>query len=382
MVVDIDLARSIYPRHSVPKIIFCPTRDRPKILRKTLTAIQKELRAFTYQPVPTLYVIDDSTQSEHRAKNKRIVGMLGQGNFFYHGRDEQKEILHRLSSVMNKSIAVNLSRFIRPLGQFSWDLGAVRNYILLLATIKQTAIIITLDDDVALKKGSLAILIKAVKNNPNVIAGGDLQGAPDASLIERMLLRQKKYQLPKRHISISGGLLAFSSHWAKLVPFPRTYNEDWIWMVGCSILGAKLLKTNARAIHLVSSRLFFSKEQTVREITGEAFFEGWNWAYRVNGLKRGCFKTVKDLAYWADILKHELAYARRLQRKYGIKTEGVKRNASRMNNIFSEVISELKSMAPKRMLSLAHQYIGMSKQWEKLSTAISQNSKVGSVFQI
>lgn len=307
-------------------MVFCPTRDRPSQLSKTLQALTSDYSYGSGLSI-SLTVIDDSVQLQHSERNRYIVEQVCEFETAYHGKLEQQEFLDNLVNVAGIP-RDNLLEFIRPLGHTAWDLGAIRNYISWLALClpeKNNFVIIFMDDDIELvlpqsvrndatQQSSLVSLCRLVVQNPENIYGGVLVGLEDMSRVERAILEcRKDFDLPKfipasSPVPISGGLMAFSKHCLKERPFPRVYNEDWIWLIGCRLLGAKLVRTEARAVHAWSPFKPILESEMHREQFGEVFCEGWAEAYSLWLDENIIEKNLGEPSYWEYILKEEKQY--------------------------------------------------------------------------
>ena len=144
-----------------------------------------------------------------------------------------------------------------------------------------------IDDDIRLvhpvgipdaAKGSIEAMVGSVGGDCSTIVGGRLEGAPDFSVIETALWRYRRamnfapYKPSTRRIAISGGLLAFSTNWARRVPFSRTYNEDWLWLLHCQALSARLTRSGARGVQGVTAKKLDDEATLTQEQMGEVYF--------------------------------------------------------------------------------------------------------------
>ena len=376
-----------------PFLVFCPTRDRPELLFKTLQAISYDcLKKGNYFPEAVI-IIDDSIHKQNQVINRKITQRKKDLKIIYHGREEQRLVIQWLCSKLAISIH-HLKIFIRALGSKAWDLGAIRNYILLLAVgweIKNI-IVVMIDDDILLStpdldsrriKGVLSHVIEVTSRDNSYIVGVNLYGYPDISTLERIFLgfNQKLgincFKLPKRTIHISAGVIAFTAWWAAKMPFPRTYNEDWLWLRRCSTLGAHLIQTNPRAYHCQSTMPLVSRKLLYRESLGEAFFEGWDWAYHNYRNPKYCYTVLRKESYWVDVIQEELNYLEKIK---GIFIEGAKycqknriqKQLQQTHCIIDKAYSIIKTIQAKKMIRLTNDYIMNTFLWRKIAKKIQK----------
>lgn len=378
-----------------PLLIFCITRDRPNLLFNTLRSLILDSKRGAIQATAVI-VIDDSCSCRNQEANLRTISETSCRKVFYHGKRAQRLFTGQFCHTAGVSEAI-LSSFVRQLGGVTWDLGAVRNYAALLAITmaERDSVIVMLDDDVALVSpqetngqvcSSLATMHKVVARDAAAIVGGQLEGMPDISAIERELLECRRnlqlspYKPPRLPVPVSGGLLAFSRSWVERLPFPRTYNEDWIWLMRCRALGAKLVKSRARGFHAWSPHVQIDKHRISREQFGEAFCEGWNYAFRRWKSPATVHRNLLQILYWAEILQDERRYLRRLAAMLtreansceGIEAYDRLKTAVTTLNYANSVVEGIQ---PENLARLSDNYIRSSEQWNKLLQPIAESSR-------
>ena len=380
----------------IPVLFFCPTRDRPESLRKTLQGINSHcLRNIGSSYV--VVVIDDSILEDNRKANQCLVAKHFKNNIFYFGLHEEQLLIKQIKACSGVSQEV-LNCYLRPLGGKNWDLGAIRNYALLLVNIIGTATttVVTIDDDVKLvslssrlknKNKLLKDMINAVKQNRLALVGGRLEGDPDASTIERICLYWRKlsknfnFKLSNREIPISGGLMAFSSYWASRIPFPRLYNEDWIWLRCCSMFGGQIVKSKVPAIHFNITPIEASKKTLYRELIGEIFFDGWNWACGNYKTRQYCYRILRGNKYWLDILVGQLRFINRIRANFLKSKIGLSKYGPLLHKfistklIFDQVYSIVNEIKAEYMVQLTNEYVQSLMKWQHISSIIRKTGK-------
>jgi hypothetical protein len=377
-------------------IVICPTRDRPESLRKTLQGIN----SYCLRDIVRSYaivIIDDSILEDNRKANQCLVAKSSKNNIFYFGLQEERFLISQLKACSGVSQEI-LNCYLRPLGGKNWDLGAIRNYALLLVNIigMTNATVVMIDDDVKLvslpsrsknKNKSLKEMINVVEQNRLALVGGRLKGDPDASTIERVCLHWGKltknfyFKLPNREIPISGGLMAFSSYWASRIPFPRLYNEDWIWLRYCSMFGGRIVKSKVQAQHVNVTQINTNEETLYKELIGEIFFDGWNWAYRNYKTRQYCYRILQNNKYWLDVLAGQLRFINRtrvnfLKSKIGLlKHHSLPSQFISTKLIFDRVCSLVNGVKAEYMVQLTNEYIDSLVKWQHISSKIQKTVK-------
>lgn len=372
---------------SSPNIsVYCFTRDSPETLHKSLRALQKDTSHSRYAR-PQIIVLDDSQEHHNRRRIRLMAGEFSGKALIYHGALEQRKLLHALCS-QGAGTHSALRRFIRPLGHRRWDLGAVRNYALLLHLSRagSTGKIIFIDDDILLTKpltagsSSLWALMSPLQNDVRSISGGHLFGNPDCSLIERIYLAPghsgHTVQKLASHdrVPISGGLMAFDSSWGKRFHFPRTYDEDWFWITYCQMFGARITLSNARGIHCRGSSGNASNERIAREQTGEAFFEGLRWAVASYRNRSSIYRSLRSTAYWRGVLRDETAYLRALLVNFRRCPKCAQRLASISDGnvrVIQRAHIIVSNFAPEDLAARATDYLSDLPLWQKLCLNVS-----------
>ena len=338
------------------------------------------------EPDCRVVVVDDSTHETHRRCNERIVSICAQDWLVYHGPEEQRRLLDDVGHLPG------LSRFIRPLGHPTWDLGAVRNYMGLLATMLggTSAIVFMIDDDVVVLPppgpcgSSLCLLEKAVASSPGTIAGGRLLGAPDVSRVEAVLRRcgdTPLFDLALRphRLPISGGFLAYDSVWARRVCFPRTYNEDWIWLLHCASRGASLATTDATGDHRSVTKDRVDDDELARELLGEILFEGW---YRVATRRdpgtEDHEQALTQPSLWEALLREEQSRIARLDAAAGDAMANGHRSAA-VEPARAAVARERSNLArldAGQLARFSRDYFANLRAWQVLTRALLQRRRL------
>lgn len=383
--------------HDLPMLVFCPTRDRPTLLRRTLDCLLRDAETVNAR----LVVLDDSVAVASHAQNRRIVEGMAADKLTYHGEAEQRALVERL--MLETALSEEkMQRFVRKLGSQEWDLGAVRNYALLLAIARggKDCAIVMVDDDVQVvhpesgdrknPANPLSEFHTILTCTPKAIVGGRLQGFPDMSTVERGLAEAYKSlgmdepKLPPRPVSVAGGLFGFRSSWAEKLPFSRTYNEDWIWILGCRFLGAELKTCGTVGVHAWSPLDPVLRECLLREEFGEVFCAGWCEALESQetlvlvrhqlGMARTWQSLIDDEIHYVDNEAIRLADEARRLRKTG---EQRVRSAQDILYIARSVLNELE---PDMLVRFATQHIDSWRVWGEVAGAVLRwSSKATSV---
>lgn len=260
-------------------LVICLTKNRPRTLALSLDAVVDDLKR-SGAVEGKVVVLDDSTRSRDIALNRRLV--RAKAPAMYVGSSHQAQHLR----VMKSNLADGSLRFplLKHLGDPRGTIGGLRNYGLLFGlTTWSPEVIVFLDDDVVLADnssgiGNLEELASTVGRRRRRIAGGVLEGIPDVSSLERMLLAvippgQHDPEFP-RPPNVSGGFMALSTDCAALCPFPPWYDEDLVWMSFCRSAGADVVRASkARAIHEPPDVKAPSSPRLRLELFGEIILE-------------------------------------------------------------------------------------------------------------
>lgn len=299
--------------------VFCPTRDRPEQLARTVCALVEDMDKEGC-PDSRLIVVDDSTTAWARRRNREVL--FQQVAVTYHGPEEQKRVLSRLEVAGVIGAGVDrLERFVRLLGGKDWDLGGVRNYLGLLGialTAGKRSYMAMIDDDVELeiarhenRTSSLGRLWRAVEQGEDFIVGAQLAGMPDVSMVERTELEFRKARgLPVIELCgppfpVSGGFLGCHRKWIMRAPFPREYNEDWMWLASCSWRGADTIRSSAQGFHAWSPMKHCEPQDLERELTGEVLCSGLLLAYARSAEADGLSAVVDSRDFWREVIRDE-----------------------------------------------------------------------------
>lgn len=258
-----------------------------------------------------------------------------------------------------------------------WDIGGVRNYCLLLASlvVREEGTIVFLDDDIVTvpknwgrrRRGGLTACWRAAAGNANEIIGPTLRGVPDQSALEREMLRVagrngQRLGLPRRPSPISGGFLAFSPVWARKYCFPRSYNEDWIWLLRCRQAGARLRRIGTRAWHLGTPGSDVALDRLVREQVGELFCIGWHKALKVAHDCGAAYCLLRQEAFWRNVIRLEQRYLQDRARALG-GGSGQRWRDSRVGEFVKVARDAIASTGPCGFAEMAAEYVSMDPVW-------------------
>ncbi len=190
MVADCD-RRWSSDNSRVPALyVLIPTRDRPRVLSKTIAGLVQDCLRGAIRDV-YVTVVDDSVSPQSHAMNGDLVRGITGVAITYHGQTEQDVFLRNLEDAHGVPRAY-IQRFIRLLGGQGWDLGAVRNYgaCLALQEAGEASVIVLVDDDVELAPlqegggSSLLDMYQYIVQDTMTIAGGQIEGMEDVSWVE------------------------------------------------------------------------------------------------------------------------------------------------------------------------------------------------------
>lgn len=380
-------------------LVVCPTRDRPSILASTLRALCADFRSGVAPSPRAVLVIDDSIKRSSCRANHRLIENNSGLPFYYHGRREQ-EALVRMIRQRNEASYKTLLPFIRPLGHSSWNIGAVRNYAALLTLLwtPENTVVVLIDDDVQVRlpqrcpMGSLATMVRKVGQDSSTIVGGTLEGEPDLSSVERAVFKyrqtvSKQCKVRRAEVPISGGLLALSSHWLETIPFPQTYNEDWIWLIRCTDSGARWVRSSARAVHAHAARYPIDDTKLNQEQLGDVFFEGWKTAFHEYGRRSSAYRALRNTSYWSDVRRLEVSHLHKIAASLN-RDAHVSRPAHIRGLLFQAItiVNRASSITariePSTLVRLANSYIKSSRPWRQLTHSVRNLSGEMSEFLV
>jgi hypothetical protein len=296
-------------------MIVVATRDDPKSVERTLTALSSDLAMWRGIGSPAVLVVDDSVSHSSQRRVQRLLLAPHLKRFSYHGITEQSTFFDKAAA--NGASRRALSDFVRPLGTKKWDLGAIRNYCVLLSmTAYGASQILCLDDDIELpapdSHSAAQKLLKAAMRHPQLIVGGRIRGHLDVSCFEAILLAggtpPHSILTDRERVKVSGGFLAFSKTIARKTPFTRSYNEDWIWICRAQALGASVRSLRVWATHNRSQLHAPAAGRISREIAGEIYHAGWSRALLAAKSPRSQASRLRTRSFWRaiamDYLEH------------------------------------------------------------------------------
>lgn len=273
----------------------------------------------------------------------------------------------------------------------------MRNYAILAlsAMLPPTATVIYLDDDVrpiaprpSVKsaRSSLGLLRETVERSRATIAGSRLCGAPDASSLERGLLKYMiamgtLFSLPRQPVPISGGLMAFNIRWGQRNPFPRNYNEDWMWLALCRHQGAKLRSTRAIGVHSPVMHLSCEPIQLKREQFGEILCDGWIEATRARSMRQ-----LRSAAFWREIKRDEIRYLMSIRSRLSalsptLSTASQTKAHRQASTLLSSAIDALTECHEEAIRTHVVSYLSTRMQWQRAMKMIANRSQDSSTDQ-
>ena len=339
----------------------------------------------------SVLVLDDSTSTRHARHNRAVLKTIEGLHIAYHGRTEQRRALDELTRQC-PGLHPLIEPHIRLLGEPAWDLGAVRNYAILLAsaTTSGNATVMYLDDDIRPippsppgnpVRSSLGLLRDCVERSGSTIAGSRLCGTPDASCVERSLLKYMAamgttlFSLPRQPVPISGGLMAFNVRWGQRNPFPRNYNEDWMWLALCRHQGAKLRRTRAIAVHASVTQQHCHPIQLKREQFGEILCDGWTAATR-----GGLMRQLRSPLFWRDIKRDEIRYLMAIRKRLSAMSHTLK-GARQIKahreawTLLSSAIDAASECNEEEIRTHVVRYLSARMQWRRAMQTIAGRSQ-------
>jgi hypothetical protein len=287
--------------------------------------------------------------------------------FYYHGPFEYRQIVDKLNkkNIANKQFLSNFFRPLGnckwDLG------GVRNYALLLLAVnenFSNTAIF--LDDDIQIQPicygnkkciSSIELMENEVKKRPNKIVSGSIEIIPDSSslwriadyqlnlayalslknrsILNKWMPSNGTFKLGKDRIQntfngktsrkinsainykdhlhnpfdyvkqfpVAGGFLGFATKHLIRLPFPRTYNEDYIWAIIANFeYGYEYKKIDSIGFH-VPSQIFNMKKHFIKlEEFGELFFYGIYLAMQLCNNSTKFKKLLHNKWYWQKII--------------------------------------------------------------------------------
>lgn len=226
-------------------IIF--SRNRPDNLVKVLRRLE-----YTKFPV---FVVDDSPDCNARS-------VLGDRGIDIHIFDREVQNVF-LDRIMTPASLISLVEIGRPV----WNLGAARNFGLLIGLSLGFEIIIFCDDDIHYNNDLNPFLSKILETG---CAGAEIVGELDYSVLDHFAALQglPMYQGP------SGGFLGFQVS-AVAHHFMNVYNEDLIWLrLHQSFRSAPVVGTALQATEKHANDKNKQMELAVWQEYGEVLLQG------------------------------------------------------------------------------------------------------------
>lgn len=288
-------------------------------------------------------------------------------NFYYHSPFEYNQIIDMLykRNIADKQFLSNFFRPLGnckwDLG------GVRNYALLLLAIYEKFSnTTIFLDDDIQIQPiyyrdrkftSSIELMENEIKKGPNKIVSGSIEITPDSSILWRIAdyqlnlayalsLKNRSilnrwipsngtFQLGKdiiqniykektpsninnainyknhlhnpfdyvKQFPVAGGFLGFATKYLIRLPFPRTYNEDYIWAVIANFeYGYEYKKIESIGFHL-PSQIFNMKKNFIKiEEFGELFFYGIYLATQLCNNSIKFKKLLHNKWYWQKII--------------------------------------------------------------------------------
>ena len=208
------------------------------------------------------------------------------------------------------------------------------------------------------------------------IAGGQIDGMGDVSWVETELhqcrnsLELSMFKPWPPPVPAAGGLMAFSRRWIEQFSFPRAYNEDWMWLINCRSLGARLVRSQARGIHAWSVHKPLNEEQIQREQFGEVLCDGWASAGHDSPEWGGISENLRQTSFWSKILGEETEYFREVMDQLVDETN--RRNFQSDSRVIQTldalryVLSVMERIRPEGLLGFATKYIESVSTWREI----------------
>jgi len=172
--------------------------------------------------------------------------------------------------------------------------------------------------------------------------------------------------------------MAFSQFWAERIPFSRTYNEDWIWLLGCKALGAKVIRSKAQGIHAWTPHKPILKERLIREQFGEVFCEGLSLAYRESNELSDAYAKMRKPSFWNEVLDNEIRYLNGVIKKFLKVTNhksqkiGDKKQLSKSLDVLKQAFSIVNEISPDSLVRYWVEYKTSTNSWRKIQKQIGK----------
>lgn len=267
--------------------IFIFTKDRHKILKKTLDSIQS---------TPYVkYIIDDSVTLTNRF---RVLKLCKESDTcIYLGKAEFNQFILQCK--------IDLSEFsflLKEVGAIGWNLGYARNFALLYSKCLGLDKALFMDDDIEVKS---AFIIDELFNQLDdyKFVGANICQMTDHSIIEHIALDIDIIN----ETMLSGGFMCFNpqriNHY-----FLNIYNEDWIWIY-FQLKNEKYLQTGN--VYQSMTDLFQKYEERILfQEFGEIVIDGI-----LEVFKESSMDLLTQHSFWARMLSERKEYLSELLKK-------------------------------------------------------------------
>ena len=264
------------------KIIFVFTKDRPLILKDTLSQI--------INTDISMFIIDDSFHESNQKNNRELLKHIPNG--IYSGKKEFNEFAISHNLVLN-----GFSSVYRELGNKEWNLGYARNYALFLSQIYNANKVLFIDDDIEIPNE------KIIVNSFELLEQFNFVGASIGGMIDDSLLGYISNDLgliDNDERTLSGGFLAFNRKKIRF-PFLNIYNEDWIWLFLHSN-DEKYLQTECVIQKNTNPYIGYENKILFQEY-GEIFIKGILLAKRKSN-----FELLSSKSFWENVIQERKVY--------------------------------------------------------------------------
>lgn len=267
--------------------IFIFTKDRPKILNKTLASIQT-----VHYPK---YVIDNSIKPENQESVFELC--VFQSNCNYLGKKQFKEFV--------QEIKIDFAKFnflLKEPGGSEWNLGYARNFALLYSKALHSNKVLFMDDDIQVTD------IKLIEDLFQSISVFQFAGANITGLVDDSVLGHIATDLGIfNERTLSGGFMVFNpnniDHY-----FLNNYNEDWIWLF-LQLQGKEFLQTGE--VHQdLSDPLANYRDKIIFQEFGEIALDGVLDLYKI-----GSYDLLNNLLFWQRMIEERKNYLDFLEKK-------------------------------------------------------------------